>query len=149
MSEYLILDAFKRLKEVVNKESSNLTYDILIRIKEDMDEDLKAEFRTYDIFDHRLSELSWCITNKLNAKPNYDINFLEQCYYLFIYFIEEYNKLPEKYNNILEEVNELLEKRNSARKNKDWKQSDIFRDEITKRGYKIVDMKEKSIVLKV
>jgi cysteinyl-tRNA synthetase len=40
------------------------------------------------------------------------------------------------------ELEELLNQRNLARKNKDWKQADLFRDKLAELGYKIVDNKD-------
>jgi cysteinyl-tRNA synthetase len=40
------------------------------------------------------------------------------------------------------EIKKLTEERQKARKNKDWKKSDELRDEISKKGWKVVDGKD-------
>ena len=50
------------------------------------------------------------------------------------------NLLENKKTIIPKNIKELLEKRKTARKNKDWKESDKLREKITKLGYKILDI---------
>ena len=54
----------------------------------------------------------------------------------------------KKKEELPEEIVELLNKRNLARNNKDWKTSDILRDEIISKGYNIKDSKDGTIIRK-
>lgn len=49
---------------------------------------------------------------------------------------------------IPENIQELLSKRQEARKNKNWQESDRIRDEISKMGFKVLDVDEKQIIEK-
>lgn len=55
------------------------------------------------------------------------------------------NEESEKYRKVQDipsEIKNLLDKRNKARENKNWKEADVLRDEIKKKGYVILDTKE-------
>jgi cysteinyl-tRNA synthetase len=47
------------------------------------------------------------------------------------------------------DILQIVEHRNKARENKDWKKSDELRDELAKKGYKVLDSKEGSEVRKI
>jgi cysteinyl-tRNA synthetase len=53
-----------------------------------------------------------------------------------------------KLEEIPQEILELQKQRDEARQNKDWKQSDELRDTIEKKGYKVLDSKEGSEIIK-
>jgi len=50
----------------------------------------------------------------------------------------------ESTEEIPAEIVELLKKRDEARASRDWAASDVIRDEITAKGYKVLDTKEGS-----
>jgi cysteinyl-tRNA synthetase len=56
--------------------------------------------------------------------------------------------LIEENKEIPEEILEIQKQRDEARKNKDWKKSDELRDLLKEKGYKVLDSKEGSELIK-
>ncbi|MDD5101750.1 MAG: cysteine--tRNA ligase, partial [Endomicrobiaceae bacterium] len=107
----------------------------LIKIQQLVKESLDDDFNFEKALSY-LHELKNIILNNLFANK---IDYLRQAKWLFEDILEGDLGIKLLKNELDNELLELLEKRNSARKNKDWKQADLFRDEITKIGYKIND----------
>ena len=59
------------------------------------------------------------------------------------------NELEEKIEEIPQEILELVEKRKIARKEKNWELSDKIRDEISKKGYNLKDLKDDIVIEKI
>ena len=57
-------------------------------------------------------------------------------------------KLIEKEQKIPEDILKIQEERDATRKNKNWKKSDELRDLLKQKGYKVLDSKEGSEIIK-
>lgn len=128
-------EAYSRLLSITSESDSKLTNEDLIKIQKQVKESLDDDFNFEKALSY-LHELKNIILNNLFANK---IDYLRQAKWLFEDILEGDLGIKLLKNEADNELLELLEKRNSARKNKDWKQADLFRDEITKRGYKIND----------
>ncbi|MDD2523961.1 MAG: cysteine--tRNA ligase [Endomicrobiaceae bacterium] len=128
-------EAYSRLVSITSESDSKLTNEDLIKIQQLVKESLDDDFNFEKALSY-LHELKNIILNNLFANK---IDYLRQAKWLFEDILEGDLGIKLLKNELDNELLELLEKRNSARKNKDWKQADLFRDEITKRGYKIND----------
>jgi cysteinyl-tRNA synthetase len=78
----------------------------------------------------------------LNNLSSDKTGYLKQAKWLFEDIFEGDLGIRLIKNEINGELSILLEKRNSARKNKNWKEADLFRDKLAELGYKIVDNKD-------
>lgn len=135
-------EAYSRLVAIVKESDKNITDERLLKISQNVKNALDDDFN----FEMALSyfhELKNLILNNLNA----DVSFLKQAKYLFEDISESALGIKVLKQEISSELEELLNQRNSARKNKDWKQADLFRDKLAELGYKIVDNKDGSSTL--
>ena len=55
----------------------------------------------------------------------------------------------KKTEELPDEIKNLIEERKKARLNKDWQESDKIRDELNKKGYKVIDSKDGMTVEKI
>jgi cysteinyl-tRNA synthetase len=135
-------EAYSRLIAVATDSDNNITNESLIKIQQQVKNALDDDFN----FEMALSffhELKNLILNNLSG----DIGFLKQARYVFKDICEGALGIKILKPEVNDELTELLNKRNLARKNKDWKQADLFRDKLAELGYKIVDNKDGSSTL--
>jgi cysteinyl-tRNA synthetase len=66
-----------------------------------------------------------------------------------IFGIMDFSVLEESNDNTPVEITELFEKRQNAKIEKDFETADKIRDELTEKGWKIVDAREGSRVEKI
>jgi len=130
-------EAYSRLVAIVKESDKNITDDRLLKIAQNVKNALDDDFN-FEIALSYLHELKNLILNNLTA----DASFLKQAKYLFEDISQETLGIKVLKQEINSELEELLNQRNLARKNKDWKQADLFRDKLAELGYKIVDNKD-------
>ncbi|MDD5022217.1 MAG: cysteine--tRNA ligase [Endomicrobiaceae bacterium] len=135
-------EAYSRLVAVAGDSDKNIINDNLIKIQQQVKNALDDDFN----FEMALSyfhELKNLILNNLSG----DIGFLKQARYVFEDICEGALGIKILKPEVNDELTDLLNQRNLARRNKDWKQADLFRDKLAELGYKIVDNKDGSSTL--
>ena len=102
------------------------------KFKENLNDDLNTP--------KALAVLWETLDEKLNEKTKIEITkTIEEA--LGLKVIEEQKEIPQ-------EIILLQKERDEARKNKDWKKSDELRDLLEEKGYKVLDSKEGSEIIK-
>ena len=104
------------------------------QVKDSLDDDFNFE-RALSY----LHELKNIILNNLSTQKE---TLLKQTKWLFEDILEGALGVRVLKEETTADLQELLNKRNEARKNKDWKQADSYRDKLSELGYKIVDNKD-------
>ena len=131
-------EAYSRLLAIVSESDDNLINEDLIKIQKQVKEALDDDFNFEKALSY-LHELKNLILNNLSSDKT---GYLKQAKWLFEDIFEGDLGIRLIENEINGELSILLEKRNSARKNKNWKEADLFRDKLAELGYKIVDNKD-------
>lgn len=120
--------SLKRLKNIIKKikEDDKINKDYLEKFKKEINDDLNMP---------RALAVLWTLLRDENAKGKYQtIKKMDEVLGLNL-FEEEKIEIPE-------EIKNLAEERLIARKNKDWNESDKLRNELLKKGWKIIDLKQ-------
>ena len=127
---------------------NNSKIDLLIektktKFEESMDDDLNISEALAAVFNF-MGEI-----NKLMAESKLSKNDAKKT----ILLLEELDRvlgiLDFEEQDIPEDILELVKKREIARKNKDFKSSDMLREELKKKGYTVDDTSGKSLVKKI
>ncbi len=137
-------EAYARLTDIVKENDENLKDENLIKIQKQFVSSLDDDFNFERALSH-LHELKNIILNNLSVEKN---GFLKQAKWLFEDILNGALgiKIAEQEKAGIE-LQEFLNKRNEARKNKDWKKADAYRDKLSELGYKIIDNKDGSSTL--
>lgn len=130
-------EAYSRLVAIVKQSDKNIADERLAKISANVKNALDDDFN-FEIALSYLHELKNLILNNLTSNAS----FLKQAKYLFEDILQDALGVKLLETETSGELEELLNQRNTARKNKDWKQADLFRDKLSELGYKIVDNKD-------
>ena len=136
-------EAYSRLIAITKESDKNLTDENLLKIQKQVINSLDDDFNFEKALSY-LHELKNIILNNLKQE---NINLLKQAKWLFEDILEGTLGITVLKEETTSDLQDLLNKRNAARKNKDWKQADEYRDKLTQLGYKIIDNKDGSSTL--
>ena len=131
-------EAYSRLIAITEENDSNLTDTDLLKIQKQVKDSLDDDFN----FEKALSYLHELKNIILNNLVKEKISLLKQAKWLFEDITEGALGIKVLKKETNADLQDLLNKRNAARKNKDWKQADSYRDKLSELGYKIIDNKD-------
>lgn len=141
----------QRLEELVeNAKSGELNSDVKAeteKIRESFIDHMEDDLNTPDAFSDFFALSKFANSNIDDNSSKEDI---AEVLKLYDEFSDVLGILKEdETDEIPVEIMELVKKREEARKNKDYKLSDEFRDELKKRGYILKDSKDKTVVERI
>jgi cysteinyl-tRNA synthetase len=131
------------LKNYSSSGRKNINVDsCLKRFEKEMDKDLNIAGALGSVFELMKETNILLNENKLNKESIKKIIETMKKFDIVLGILKEYEDIPS-------EIKKLADQRLEARKNKDWKESDRFRDLIKDKGYSIDDTKEGYIIRKL
>ncbi|MCC7574287.1 cysteine--tRNA ligase [Candidatus Woesearchaeota archaeon] len=156
---YFLLGTHYRKKIMYSKEAMDTAKNSLQKLKNKIREIKKAEKKEIqkEKYEEQLTKFKENLNDDLNTAKalattwemlEEDINETTK-----LALIEKFDevlglKLIEKEQKIPEDILKIQEERDATRKNKNWKKSDELRDLLKQKGYKVLDSKEGSEIIK-